>query len=197
MSWHRKSIIQSWAGDSTISDDPLIRGYQYLNAVGQLALDPSMVEITDNVKERDRIYTWIGNHIDAINGELQTCLDACHSCYHDSLCRPMRILASPLGEKFGIDGFCNILATPAVILIDVGRIARSDWLSIVVHEYAHAHLGAPGHDQRFFDVISHLCLGLGLKPPRWQLDLETYLRDWPECPSKTNPLSFWMGYGCT
>jgi hypothetical protein len=171
-----------------------VRGYQYLTAVRQLALEPEMLDVTDNLRESERIYTWIGNHIDAINAELNAYLEACHGCFHPEQRRPMHILATPLATEYGIDGLCNIMVYPAVILIDVGRTAPQDWLSIVVHEYAHAHLGSPGHDWQFFNIISHLCLGLGLEPPRWQPDMEKYLRNWPHCASLANSLTFWMGY---
>ena len=194
MSWKLESLNPSWAGELSISSDPLVRGYQYLNAVRQLALDPGMVDVTNNMAEQERVCTWIGHHIDIINAELNTCLEACHGCFHAEVRRPMQIWATPLAQEFGIDGFCNILVNPVVILIDAGRTSPQDWLKIVVHEYAHAHLGSPGHDQRFFNIISHLCLGLGLEPPNWLPDMETYLRNWPHCASIANPLAFWMGY---
>ncbi|MBE9126854.1 hypothetical protein [Coleofasciculus sp. LEGE 07092] len=181
-------------GESPVIAEPVVRGYQYLEAVSQLTLEPGMVDVSDNLKVRDRICTWIGNNIGVINAELNACLEACHGCFHPELRRPVQIWAVPIAQNFGIDGLCNILVDPTVILIDVGRIAPRDWLGIVVHEYAHAHLDSPGHDRRFFEVLSHLCLGLGLEPPIWQADLEMYLRNWPHCPSLANPLAFWMGY---
>ncbi|NEP02693.1 MAG: hypothetical protein F6K58_29395 [Symploca sp. SIO2E9] len=193
MSRQTDNHTQSWAGKSSVSRDPLIRGYKYLKAVRQFALEPDMLNVIDSLSECDRIYRWIGNHIDAINTELNACLEACHGCFHEFARRPMRILAAPLAQNYGIDGLCNVLSNPVVILVDVGRTAPQDWLSIVIHEYAHAHLGVPGHDQRFFDVVTHLCLGLGLQPPQPQPGLETYLRNWPHCASTANPLAFWMG----
>ncbi len=194
MSWKPESFSLSWGGESSFNSEPFVRGYQYLNAVRQLVLDPSMVDVTDSQMELERICTWIGNHIEIVNAKLDACLETCHSCFHAEQHRPMRIFATPLAQEFGIDGLCNILVNPAVILIDVGRTIPQDWLKIVVHEYAHAHLGSPGHDKRFFDIISHLCLGLGLAPPIWQQNMETYLRNWPHCASTANPLAFWMGY---
>jgi hypothetical protein len=41
----------------------------------------------------------------------------------------------------------------AVILIDVGTNSTSRLVKYVVHEYAHAHLGSPGHDWQFFNII--------------------------------------------
>ena len=194
MSWSSDSFSLPWVGESIISAIGFVKGYQYLSAVRQLALEPEMIDVTDDVKESERIFTWIGYHIDTINAKLNAYLEACHGCFHPEQRRPMQILATPLAQEYGIDGLCNIMVYPAVILIDVGRTAPEDWLSIVVHEYAHAHLGSPGHDFRFFNVISHLCLGLGLEPPQWQPDMETYLRNWPACRSQANPLAFWMGY---
>jgi len=183
------SITRYGAGEVS----PFVRGYEYLQAVRQLALDPKMVEVPDN----PRLITWVGNHIDAINAQLHGSLEACHGCFHVEVRRQVRILATPLAPEFGIDGCCNIWRNPVAILIDVGRTAPADWLSVVVHEYAHAHLGSPGHDRRFFEVICHLCLGLGLEPPRRQSEMETYLRYWPQVPCRINPLAFWMGYhGC-
>lgn len=202
MSWKLDSFTPSWAGKSDISADPFVRGSEYLKAVRQLALVPAMVDVAESdsyaQKLREPICTWVGKHIDAINAELNACLQACHGCFHPEQRRPMQILATPLAQRFGIDGLCNILVEPSVILIDVGRIAPEDWLSIVAHEYAHAHLGSPGHDQRFLAVIEHLSLGLGLEPPAWQPDLplpemEARLRNWPFCKSTTNSLAFWMG----
>ena len=178
---------------SSISDDPYIKGYQYLQTIRQLALEPSMVDVTNNLSDHEQLCTWIGNHIDIINANLNDCLEACHSCFHAAVRQPMQIMAAPLAQEFGIDGLCNILVHPVVILIDVGRTAPQDWLSIVVHEYAHAHIGAPGHDQQFFQIIGHLCLGLGLASPIWQPDLEHYLQNWPHCQSTKNHLDFWLG----
>ncbi|MEQ8960532.1 MAG: hypothetical protein RLP02_21850 [Coleofasciculus sp. C2-GNP5-27] len=190
----RDNLSPYWVGKSPSINEPLVRGYEYLEAVRQLALEPRMVDISDNPRVRDRICTWIGYNIDTVNAELNSCLNACHDCFHPEMRRPIQIGAAPLAQEYGIDGFCNILLNPVTILIDVGRTAPQDWLGIVVHEYAHAYLGSPGHDRRFFDVLSHLCLGLGLQPPVWQPDLENYLRNWPHCRSLANPLAFWMGY---
>ncbi|MBC6480435.1 MAG: hypothetical protein GDA56_24340 [Hormoscilla sp. GM7CHS1pb] len=182
------SITRYGAGE--VSPDPFVRGYEYLQAVRQLALDPKMVEVPDN----PRLITWVGNHIDAINAQLHGSLEACHGCFHAEVRRQVRILATPLAPEFGIDGCCNIWRNPVAILIDVGRTAPADWLRVVVHEYAHAHLCSPGHDRRFFEVICHLCLGLGLEPPQRQSEMETYLRYWPQVSCRINPLAFWMGY---
>ncbi|WP_017720251.1 hypothetical protein [Kamptonema formosum] len=183
---------------SKIPSDPFLRGAEYLNAVRRLALHPEAIGVADDINERIRICTWIGHNIDAVNAELEACLDACHSCFYPQDRRVMRILAAPLAGQFGVDALCNILAQPVAILIDAGRIHPQDWLGVVAHEYAHAHLGAPGHDRHFLAAISHLCLGLGLDLPVWDRawqagEREAWLRNWPHCRPTPDPLAFWKG----
>lgn len=178
--------------------DPFVRGSDYLNRVRQLALDPSDIELPEDINDRIRICTWIGEHGDAVNAELQSCLDACHQCFGGDRRRPMRILAAPLAERLGVDALCNIHLDPVVIFVDVGRIDPADWLSVVVHEYAHAHLKSPGHGRSFLEVVTHLCLGLGLPPPTVEgtgdaPDDEKLLRHWPHCQSTRDPQRWWRG----
>ncbi len=181
-----------------MGSEPFIRGAEYLKAVRQLVLEPTMIDVTDDINERIRICTWIGEHIDEINAKLNDYLNACHQCFYPEQRRSMRILAAPLASSFGIDALCNILLDPITLVIDVGQVGPADWLSIVVHEYAHAHLKAPGHDQQFLTVISHLCLGLGLEPPKPEGEndgqgMESWLRKWPYCNATPDPLAFWRG----
>ncbi len=194
----QNSFSPFWVGEFAANDDAVSHGSEYLKRVHQLALSVGMVELPDDINQRIRICAWIGGHIDALNADLQTCLDACHACFYPAERRPIQVLAAPLAQRFGIDGLCNISVEPIVILIDVGRVTRQNWLSIVVHEYAHAHLRAPGHDQRFLSVLSRLCLGLGLAVPLCDLEtplgqLEAQLRHWPHCDATPDPLAFWMG----
>ncbi|PAX55881.1 hypothetical protein [Brunnivagina elsteri] len=142
------------------------------------------------------ICNWIGENIDTVNAQLNTYLQACHECFHPQERRDIRVFAVPLAQSLGIDGFCNILIVPTTILIDVGRVAQEDWLSLVAHEYAHAHVGTSGHNQQFASILCHLCLGLGLEPPTWEaVTMESSLRTWPYCKSTINPLGFWIGEG--
>lgn len=181
----------------SIESDPFLRGADYLNALRPLLLQPGMIDVADDINERIRICTWIGQNIEALNAELTACLEACHSCFHPQDRQQMQIFAAPLAEEFGVDGLCNILVEPITILIDVGRMNRHDWLSIVAHEYAHGHLRSPGHEQRFLAVVSHLCLGLGLEVPvvegTDQQERQAWLRNWPHCASTPNSLAFWRG----
>lgn len=155
-----------------------------------------MVDVMPNLPDRITICTWIGHHIDAINAELYRHLLACYSCFYAQNRPAIQVLAAPLAPTFGIDAQCNILAQPIAILVDVGRVAPADWLAIVVHEYAHAQVGHPGHSREFCEVLAHLCLGLGLEPPRPGLspaDLDAELRSWPYCRALADPLAFWRG----
>lgn len=170
------------------------RGFKYLQMVRNFTLQPGMVDALDSWSDGVAICTWIGENIDAVNAELNSYLQACHECFHPQERRLMRIFAVPLAQHLGIDGLCNILTFPTTILIDVGRVSSPDWLSIVVHEYAHAHAGTSGHNQQFASILLHLCLGLGLEPPIWEEGkMEASLRSWPYCQSTINPLAFWMG----
>ncbi len=161
--------------------------------VQRLALEPKMVDVMDNLRDRIPICTFIGNNIDRVNAQLNAYLQACHECFHPQDRKTMQIFAVPLAQSFGIDGLCNISTTPITIFVDVGRVIPQDWLCIVAHEYAHAHLGESGHSQKFASILSHLCLGLGLEPPSWKPGMEASLRSWPHCQSTRDPLAFWLG----
>ncbi|BAZ38424.1 hypothetical protein NIES4101_43610 [Calothrix sp. NIES-4101] len=193
-------------------NDAYTRGVEYLKMVQRLALQPEMVDVLEptftilstTLRMSDREFTlqeyrisicnWIGQNIYTVNAQLNTYLQVCHECFHPQERRNIRIFAVPLSHSLGIDGFCNILINPTTILIDVGRVAPNDWLGIVAHEYAHAHLGLSGHNYQFANILCHLCLGLGLEPPTWETTtMESSLRSWPYCQSTTNPLAFWIG----
>ncbi len=156
-----------------------------------LALEPGMVNLLESVRDRAIILTWIGENIDTVNATLQRYLFACHDCFHPQERRSMQIFAVPLAQSLGLDGLCNIATNPITILIDVGRVSPEGWLSIVAHEYAHAHIASPGHHPSFAVVLSHLCLGLGLQtlgePTEWTL------RSWPPYTPTLTPLAFWRG----
>jgi hypothetical protein len=165
----------------------------YLRAISQLAPTPAIVNLLDQESDRQLIWDWIGKSIDSVNTQLSHYLQLCHNCFHPPEQRPVQIFAVPLVHIYGVDGLCNFQTQPVTILIDVGRVAPSDWLKLVVHEYAHAHAGYPGHHQAFVKVLAHLCLGLGLEPPQSQASLGESLRHWPYCEPTIDPLTFWRG----
>ena len=177
----------------TTSTDPLTRGLDYLYGVRSLALDSEMIDVVYDLDNRIPLCAWISEHIDAVNIQLNDYLQACHGCFHPWEQPVMQIFAAPLAQSFGIDALCNLETNPITILIDVGRVASADWLLLVVHEYAHAHAGSPGHHEQFGRSLAHLCLGLGIPLPPWQSGMESQLRFYPDCRSTQNPLAFWRG----
>lgn len=172
--------------------DAYTRGLTYLESVRGLALSPDLIYEPDGLAERMQIGTWIGQSIDPINTQLRHYLEQCHQCFHAAERRSIEIFAAPIREGFQIDGCCNLARSPITIVLDVGRSYPHDWLSLVVHEYAHAHTGHPGHTSGFAKTLRHLCLGLGLPLPPSDAT-ETYLRHWPHCPPVPSSLAFWLG----
>jgi hypothetical protein len=177
----------------TTSPDPFTRGLNYLYSVRSLALQPDMVNLVYDLDNRIPICTWIGEHIEALNAQLNFHLQACHACFHTWEQPSIQILAAPLAQSFGVDALCNFQTSPITILIDPGRVVPENWLLLVMHEYAHAHAGSPGHHSHFAQSLTHLCLGLEIPPP--QSAAEERLRFYPDCVPTQNPLAFWWGEG--
>ena len=167
-------------------------GVEYLQRVQILLPDAQMVDVMNNLRDRVSICTWIGSQIEDVNKLLQAHLNACHDCFDLGARRSIQILAVPFSSAVRLDGFCNINTNPTTILVDVGRVAPTDWLALVAHEYAHAHLGYPGHDRAYAEVLSHLCLGLGFAQPSLQAD-DRSLYYWPTYSPAIDPLAWWRG----
>ena len=167
-------------------------GVEYLQRVSGFLPDPRMVDVMANIRDRVAICTWIGSSTDAINLQLQSYVRACDECFQEVDRRSIQIFAIPLATAISLDGFCNISTIPTTILVDVGRVAPTDWLALVAHEYAHAHLGYPGHDLEYEKILNHLCLGLGF-PVRSSGDSSSSLHHWPPYRSIIDPLAFWRG----
>jgi hypothetical protein len=176
----------------TASRDPFTRGLDYLYGVRSLALEPEMISLIDDEMQRVPICTWIGTHIEAVNHQLNACLQACHECFHPWEQPLIQIYAVPIAQSYGLDACCNFQTRPYTILVDTGRIRPQHWLPVVVHEYAHAHVGSPGHHQQFAQSLTHLCLGLEIPPPPPDA-IEPYLRSYPPCWPTQDPLAFWRG----
>ena len=173
-------------------------GFEYVTKVRSLALSPEMIDPGPAMAQRIRVCEWIGEHIYGINLLLNAYLHACHQCFEPDERPDIRVLAAPLAANLGLDGLCNIFTNPITVLIDVGRVDPADWICVVAHEYAHAYLGSPGHNEQFQDVLNHLCLGLGLEPFIGFDHLSTtakerHLRHWPRCQTQTDSLAFWQG----
>lgn len=179
----------------TTSRDPFARGLDYLYGVRSLALEPEMVDRVHDLEHRDRICTWISEQIEAVNAQLNACLQACHACFHPWEQPSVQIFAAPLAQAFGLDALCNLQTKPISILIDVGRVMPQDWLLVVAHEYAHAHAGTPGHHPQFARSLAHLCLGLAIALPSHQPGREDSLRFHPSYLPTKDPLAFWQGQG--
>lgn len=167
-------------------------GVKYLQRIQALLPDPQMMDVMGNVRDRVSICNSIGDQIESVNGLLQDHLNACHDCFDPLDRKSIDIFAIPFSSSVRLDGFCNINTIPTTILVDVGRVAPADWLALVAHEYAHAHLGYPGHDQEYAKVLSHLCLGLGFPQPSAIPD-DPSLYYWPPYLEPIDPLSWWRG----
>ncbi|MCT7950848.1 hypothetical protein NG798_13695 [Ancylothrix sp. C2] len=183
--------------EGVVCCDAVEKGTEYLKTMRRLALESDMIALSEDIVERIRICSWIGKNIEPVNAELGEYLQACHSCFYPEQRKKIQIFAAPLAQKLGVDAFCNLKVEPVAILIDAGRLHRPDWLSVVAHEYAHAHLGTAGHQGQFLATIQHLCLGLGLEPPYTEgmeaKQQEIWLQNWPHCPPVADPLAFWRG----
>jgi hypothetical protein len=192
----KSPFIRCWGGsDAGVSPlsadaDPFVLGLTYLQEVEPLGLEPGMVNVIAEVSDRVSICTWVGHHIGTINAQLDEYLNACQDCFHSPDRPAVRVLAAPLTQSFGIDGVCNIHLHPMTILIDVGRVTPANWFGLVMHEYAHAYTGHPGHTPEFAEALTHLCLGLGWPVP---IAAEASLSQWPHCARTSDPLGFWRG----
>jgi hypothetical protein len=169
-------------------------GVEYLIKIAPLLPDPGAIEVMANLRDRDKICTWIGSSIESVNLQLQAYLHACADCFLPIDRRSIQIFAVPFANSLRLDGFCNIVTTPTTILVDVGRVAMADWLALVAHEYAHAHLGYAGHDREYVRVLSHLCLGLGFAQPSVAPD-DRRIYCWPPYTPTIDPLAWWRGEG--
>lgn len=167
-------------------------GLAYLQRVRDLALAADMVMIPDNLGDRARLCNRIATSITSINTQLNHHLQQCHQCFHRADRRAMQIFAAPINSAFGIDGCCNLDTQPITLLIDVGRVHPENWLGLVVHEYAHAHAGHPGHHAPFIAALRQLCLGLGFPPLPHQASAD-FWQSWPHCHPRADSLAFWLG----
>jgi hypothetical protein len=177
------------------SSDSFTQGLEYLHHVREFAVEPDIICQGDDPTQRVSICTWIGEHIESINRQLNVHLQACHQCFHPWEQPPVQVYAAPLDQAYGLDALCNFRTRPFTLLIDVGRAEPVDWLLLVVHEYAHAHAGSPGHHLQFARSLTHLCLALEIAPPVCEPGMEDSLRFYPDYLATQDPLKFWRGEG--
>jgi hypothetical protein len=171
----------------------LERTLAYLQFVQQFELEAGMINFLTGLESL--AYPWMAANLDRVNCTLEQYLRACQDCFSPSRCCDARIFAAPIAPHCPTDGFCNIRVQPATIVVDVGRIIPADWLPLVVHEYAHAMVGRAGHTPEFARIVSHLCLGLGVKSTPVNTIAEVELKSYPPCRPSPDPIGFWQGRG--
>ncbi len=139
------------------------------------------------------VLTWVGRHIHHLNLQLAAILADVLNCFQPQF-RPMvQIFAAPIAPKVQLDGFCNWQAQPITLVIDPSRVVQADWPHLVVHELAHAVACSAGHEAKFYQALSHLCLAQDLPlPPANSLESDV-LRYWPPCRLLPQPERFWLG----
>lgn len=180
----------------TTNTDPFTRGLDYLYGLRSLAIDSEMIDVMHDPVLRVPVATWIGENIDQVNTELQTLVQACHDCFYETSRPQIQIWAAPLAQSYNICGLCNLQTQPTTLLVDLGRVASVDWLALVVHEYAHAQAGSPGHHQDFAAALMHLCRGLSLELPAIAFGQEDILRLYPDCQIVLDSWAWWQGKDC-
>ncbi|ASC71726.1 hypothetical protein XM38_026800 [Halomicronema hongdechloris C2206] len=187
------SFTPLWVGEPEPDVDWALRGTDYLATLRQWAYRSDMIELRGELRQRLQMCEWIGHNIHRVNQHLNQLLADCQACFHPQARPPVHILAAPLAERMSLDGFCNLSSQPITLFIDVGCLIPDDWLGVIAHEYTHAVLRSPGHDQGFGRVLSHLCLGLGLPVPPSDALESGRLAVWPRHHTKADPADFWQG----
>jgi hypothetical protein len=171
--------------------EPDVRGLAYLYRMRALAIEPELILMVSDPAHRVALCDGIATQIAIVNATLESYLQACHECFHPWQRRSMQVFAVPFTDAFGLDGLCNLHSSPITLLVDVGRVMPADWLALIAHEYAHAHLALPGHQAEFAQILSHLCLGLGLALPAAEANLASW-QSWPPLRRTADPLQFWL-----
>lgn len=166
--------------------DSGLAGRNYLEAMYAL-LPPKLIAAGEDLESRQLICQGIGQQIPRLNHYLQDCLTACAHCFHPWQRRSIQIWAVPLADA-ALDGLCLLHTQPVTICVDLGRVIPEDWLPLVLHEYAHAHLAQPGHSLQFAQTLQQLCCGLGFESvPASPL----YWNAWPPLRHCSQPQHFW------
>lgn len=161
----------------------------YLQFVRQFEIEPDMIQ-APAIDWGLVAIAWL----DQLNQRFYAQLVACQDCFHPANRVAVQIYVAPINPRFQADAFCNLQQSVATIVVDPSRIAPSDWLAVVAHEYAHV-VGGAGHGPRYARMLGHLCLGLGLGDPGANLGLmsEADLQSYPPCRSLPPAADFWWG----
>jgi len=170
------------------------RGLDYLYELRSWLPEPDLIDVMLDPGDRIPVCSWIGANIGGLNASLEGLLLDCQACLLPCLRPEVRLFAAPLAAGFGLDGICCLPVAaaklePILIILDLGALEPHDWLSLLVHEYAHAISATPGHGTSFQQCLSLLCraldLALPLSTPNWH-SLPAYL-------PRLDRLAFWRG----
>ncbi|PSR12359.1 hypothetical protein C8255_26720, partial [filamentous cyanobacterium CCP3] len=158
-----------WQQAPTPGDDPVLRATQYLSLLRDLAVQPGWISLDHIADPPGAALIWIGDHIHAVNQQLNAILNDLLACFVVSQRSEIQIFAAPIAPQTGVDGFCSD-RSPTTLMVDPGRIVPADWPGLVAHELAHGVAGASGHGDEFAGAIAHLCLAQDLPVPAPNLD---------------------------
>ncbi|NJL48148.1 MAG: hypothetical protein HC929_12525 [Leptolyngbyaceae cyanobacterium SM2_5_2] len=185
-------LAYAWQSPPALDADPVIRASQYLRVVRQLA--PQFDWIAPAAEDQHlAVLTWVGGHIHHLNRQLAVILADLLGCFQPHARPTVQVFAAPIAAKVGLDGFCNFHTQPITLVIDPSRVVRADWSHLVVHELAHAVARTGGHDDRFYQALSYLCLAQDLPPPPPNSLDNGLLRYWPPCRLFSRAERFWRG----
>jgi hypothetical protein len=161
----------------------------------QLAPQADWIAMANAEDQYLAVMTWVGGHIHHLNQQLAAILVDLLNCFQPQARPAVQVFAAPIAPKVGLDGFCNLHTQPITLVIDPSRVIQADWPHLVAHELAHAVALTAGHDARFYQALSYLCLAQDLpQPPPASLD-SSILRYWPPCRLLPQPNRFWLGEG--
>ncbi|MGG6238718.1 hypothetical protein ACQ4N7_08765 [Nodosilinea sp. AN01ver1] len=180
-----------WQQAPAPGEDPMLRATQYLSLLRDLAVQPGWISLDHIADPPGTALIWIGDHIHAVNQQLNAILSDLLACFESSQRPEAQIFAAPIATQAGVDGFCRD-RTPITLMVDPGRIVPADWPGLVAHELAHGIARGSGHGDEFAGAIAHLCLAQDLPVPAPNLDIEA-LSHWPPCRRSSDPKRFWLG----
>ena len=156
--------------------------------------EPDLIDVMLDPDYRLPVCRWIGENIVHLNASLSELLEDCQACLLPSLRPQVKLFAAPLAARFGLDGVCCLPVAGSglesiPIILDLGTLEPPYWLSLLVHEYAHALSARPGHDLQFQQWLSMLCRALDLDLPQSDSNWNSL----PAYPRRLDRLAFWMG----